>query len=107
MDLIIWIFIGILAVLAVIGILFIFSKGKGKIIINLDKYEYSPGEKVVGTAVLKLKNPLMLNPLKLDCEDYIKIEHMEENQILQAHQKYLNLKNQFRDKEYILLENTS
>jgi len=35
-----------------------FGFGKGSVEIKLDKYEYSPGDTIKGTAVLKIKKPV-------------------------------------------------
>ena len=59
------IFGGIILTLLIVLILYLIAKSKGKITINLDKLEYSPGEKITGSLTLKLKNPQQANALNV------------------------------------------
>ncbi len=53
-----------LAILITI-VLFILSRSKGKISINLDKMEYSPGETITGKVVLNLKKTVQAKALNI------------------------------------------
>jgi len=64
--------LGLLIFLIIIGVailifltIFIARRAKGKITINLEKYEFSPGEKINGTITLNLRKPLNANSLKV------------------------------------------
>jgi hypothetical protein len=56
------IFLIVLGVIVAIGIvsliLYLISKSKGKIVLTLNKMEFTPGETITGTINLKLKKPL-------------------------------------------------
>jgi hypothetical protein len=59
MDTVALIIIGVIVlVIVIVVIMFILRSMKGKIAINLDKYDFSPGETISGTVVLKLKKPV-------------------------------------------------
>lgn len=55
MNIILIILLVIVAVIAIAVVLYFIAKSKGKIIINLDKLEFSPGNKITGKILLKLK----------------------------------------------------
>ncbi len=60
------IFIIVLALAILLPLFFyIKSKSKGKVVLELNKYEFSPGEKITGTVNLKLKKPVSANELSV------------------------------------------
>jgi hypothetical protein len=59
------ILIVVLVVIVIVVIFLILTKMKGKIVINLDKYDFSPGETISGNLVLKLKKPVDANELSV------------------------------------------
>ncbi len=54
-----------LLIVIIVVVLLILTKMKGKIIINLDKYDFSPGETITGSVVLKLKKPVAATALNV------------------------------------------
>ena len=52
------IIIGIALILLIAISIFIISRMKGKILIVLNNYNYSPGEAITGQVILKLKKPI-------------------------------------------------
>ena len=69
MDIATLLFIIIFGVIVLAIILFLvfylIARSKGKITIDLEKFEYSPGEKINGTLTLKLKEPLEAKSLNI------------------------------------------
>jgi hypothetical protein len=55
----------VLAVIIIVIVLYILSRMKGKIIINLDKNDFSAGETINGTVILKLKKPIEATALNI------------------------------------------
>jgi hypothetical protein len=56
---IVYIILGaVLLVLLIIVVMYLIARSKGKITINLSKYEFSAGEKITGTLVLRMKKPV-------------------------------------------------
>jgi hypothetical protein len=58
MELIHYVLMGIGGILLIVLIMFIISRSKGKIEIQLDKYNYVPGETITGTVLANLKKPV-------------------------------------------------
>jgi hypothetical protein len=58
MDLIYYILGAVVLILLIVLILYLVARGKGKITINLSKFDYSPGEKIKGSLTLQLKKPV-------------------------------------------------
>lgn len=55
----------VVAVILLVLILWLVSRGKGKIEIQLDKYQFSPGETITGKVVLTMKKSVEANALKV------------------------------------------
>jgi len=55
----------ILLIIIIVVVLLILTKMKGKITINLDKYDFSPGETITGNVILKLKKPVEATALNV------------------------------------------
>jgi hypothetical protein len=55
----------VVLVLVIILVLFLLARSKGKIVINLQKYNFAPGETVTGSINLKLKKPVQAKSLKV------------------------------------------
>ncbi len=61
-----YIFLIIIAAVIVIVLIFLMiSKSKGKIVIELSKYDYSPGDTINGKVILKLKKPVKAKSLEV------------------------------------------
>jgi hypothetical protein len=54
-----------IAVVVLVLVLIVIKRSKGKIIINLSKYQFSPGDTIEGTVVLKLKKSVESKGLKV------------------------------------------
>ena len=70
------IFLIIFGIIVIAGliwlVMWIIAKMKGKIIINLDKMEFAPGEEATGKITLILKNPLDADSLNIGLVGYQK-----------------------------------
>jgi len=55
----------VLLIIVIVVVLIILTKMKGKITINLDKFDFSPGETITGALILKLKKPVEATALNV------------------------------------------
>ncbi len=59
------IIVAVVVILLVVLILWLISKSKGKIEINLGNFNFSPGDVIEGTIILKLKRPIHAKSLNV------------------------------------------
>jgi hypothetical protein len=52
------IFLAVVAVIVIFLLVWLLSRTKGKVEINLDKYQFSPGDTITGIAKLTVKKPI-------------------------------------------------
>jgi len=79
------IFLGVTIIILLIS--YLISRSKGKIAIELEKYEFNLGEKVKGTIILTIKKPLEAKSINIGIEAISKQTDYSQNTIKQNDDK--------------------